>query len=204
MPTRRARGSGAPTWLAVVRLGALAGAALIALTAGGCAEQVRGLEKSMEPTIRSGEIVRLDPDAYEHRPPARGEIVALRAPSGAEQERCGVQPRLGQPCPRPTGPGDLAVVKRVVALAGDRVAIDRFGRLVLNGTPQHESYIRRCAPADYCALPRAIRVPPGDVFVLGDNRPYSNDSRFWGPVPLRWIEGRITPPRRRGRAAAEP
>jgi signal peptidase I len=189
--------------LAVMRLGALTGAAIAALAFGGCAEQVRGLEKSMEPTIRSGEILRLDTHAYDHRPPARGEIVALRAPSGAEQERCGVQPRLGQPCPRPTGPGDLPVVKRVVALAGDRVAIDRFGRLLLNGTPQHENYIRRCAPSDSCALPRAIRIPPGDVFVLGDNRPNSSDSRYWGPVPVSWIEGRITPPRGRRHAAAE-
>ena len=171
---------------------------LVALLAGGtlasCVDEIseRGVEKSMEPTIRSGEFVKVDYGAYESRPPEPGDIVALRPPAGAPDERCGVRPALEQPCPRPTtGLADEYYFKRAVAGPGDSVAIDRRGGAIVNGEALDEPYIRPCARDDRCSLPKAARVPPGHWFVLGDNRPYSSDSRDWGPVPRRGIEGRV-------------
>ena len=64
--------------------------------------------------------------------------------------------------------------------------IIRNGRVILNGVPQDERYISREPSYD---TPRTI-VPPGNYFVLGDNRPNSSDSHVWGLVPIDNIIGR--------------
>jgi len=165
-----------------------------ALLPAGCdAFKVRIVEKSMEPTIPSGQLVSIDSGAFGDRDPRLGEIVSLRPPAGAERERCGVARAQGEPCSRPTaGTGDGAsLIKRVVARAGQRVAIDPDGALVLDGVRQEESFTIPCPLNSGCALPRSVRVPAGHFFVLGDNRPYSSDSRLWGPVRGTAIEGKV-------------
>ena len=66
-------------------------------------------------------------------------------------------------------------------------------RVVLDGRPQPEPYARvaNCLQGS-CDLPKEIVVPPGDVFVMGDNRAASDDSRAFGPVPAGWLVGRVT------------
>ena len=54
-----------------------------------------------------------------------------------------------------------------------------------------EPYIADCGGGEGCDFPRRITVPDGHYFLLGDNRGASDDSRFWGPVPLEWIQGRV-------------
>jgi signal peptidase I len=79
-------------------------------------------------------------------------------------------------------------VKRVVALGGDTVAL-RDGRLFVDGTWVHEPYAdpRRIDSVYF----GPVRVPAGTVFVLGDNRGDSVDSRRFGPVRVGQIEGRV-------------
>lgn len=176
---------------ALAGLAVLSGAAL-----GGCegAVGVRAVEKSMEPTVLSGEIVSVDYDAYSRRSPRVGEIASTRTPRGAESERCGVETDLDEPCARPTPAlGDLYVIKRIVAGPGDRVAIRADGRVEVDGVVTPEPYLQTCR-YDECALPSPVRVPEDHWFVLGDNRPYSSDSRFWGPVPTAAFEGPVTLP----------
>jgi signal peptidase I len=167
-----------------------------AATLGGCAysNRIQVIEKSMEPTILSGEIVTVDHRAYDAAAPAVGDIVEVHAPPGADVDRCGARHLPRRPCPWPTpGEGDVVVVKRVIALAGDHVAIRADGTAIVNGRARDEPQIIRCARPPGCALPLAMRVPYGHVFVLGDNRPYSSDSRYWGPVVVAAVTGRITP-----------
>ena len=79
-------------------------------------------------------------------------------------------------------------IKRVVAGPGDHIRILN-GHVIRNGKPEKDGYIRPCAPGDDCTLQREITIPKGMWFMMGDNRGASDDSRFWGPVPKKWIIG---------------
>ncbi|WP_106819423.1 signal peptidase I [Janibacter massiliensis] len=91
--------------------------------------------------------------------------------------------------------GRTDYVKRVIGLPGDRVAC-RDRRVVVNGTPLEEPYLSE--GVEPCDTPFDVQVPDGRMFVLGDNRPGSADSRSHlgdpggGMVPLDDVLGRVT------------
>jgi signal peptidase I len=85
--------------------------------------------------------------------------------------------------------GSMTFVKRVVGLPGDRISI-REGHVIRDGVPERDFYIVPCDGSDQCNFPQTITVPRGDFYMMGDNRPDSDDSRFWGPVPKAWIIGK--------------
>lgn len=123
--------------------------------------QVSGF--SMAPQISSGEIVLIDTMAYRFAPPKRGQIIAFHH----------------------DGPTPEVFIKRVIGVPGDRIAIDR-GKVYVDGTPLDEPYV---VYADHRSFP-AVTVPPGDLYVLGDNRAASDDSRFWGFVQENQVMGK--------------
>lgn len=141
--------------------------------------QVSGL--SMEPQIHSGEYVLINTFAYRLRPPHRGDIVAFRHEGETRQ----------------------VFIKRVVGLPGDHLRIDR-GEVVLDGVPLREPYVRQ---PDERSVPE-MTVPPQAVYVLGDNRANSEDSRVFGPVGDDRLIGRaiavIWPPRLLGMSVRAP
>ena len=147
---------------------------------------------SMEPTLHVGDRVLVN--RFSHRlgaEPAVGQIVVFNPPAGADvmPAKCGVAAPEGSPCPRPTAtPSAQTFIKRVVGVGGDRIAV-RGGHVLRNGVLEADPYILPCGSGDGCDLPRAITVPRGSVFLMGDNRGDSDDSRFWGPVPLDWVIG---------------
>jgi signal peptidase I len=160
---------------------------------------------SMEPTLDVGQRVLVN--RLTHRlgaDPKVGDIVTFHPPAGADAlpPRCGATPADGQPCPQPTpSASHQTFIKRVVGVAGDRIAV-RNGRVIRNGQPTREPFINPCANGQGCDFPRAVTVPRGEVFVMGDNRGASDDSRFWGPVPIRSVIGEAFatywPPKRVG------
>jgi signal peptidase I len=83
------------------------------------------------------------------------------------------------------GPGDRALVKRVVGLPGDSIVV-AGSRVVVNGTTLPEPY----ALPDRSAAASTHLVPSGHYFVMGDNRAHSEDSRVWGFVAREAIVGR--------------
>lgn len=135
--------------------------------------QVSGF--SMSPGIRSGEYVLIDTFAYRLHPPTRNDIVAFHH-DGATGE---------------------VFIKRVIGIGGDRIRIAR-GTVFLNGHKLVEPYVRFPDTHDTAAL----TVPAGSVYVLGDNRADSEDSRAFGPVPDTMLVGRalagLWPPRALG------
>jgi signal peptidase I len=149
--------------------------------------------ENMYPRLKINQRVEFDLAAYATQPPQVGDIVLIHPPRGANLERCG-SPRKAAPdqlCVEPFGGPDTTVkfVMRVVATAGDRVTYRR-GRLVRNGQTERRKDIPRCRALEGCNYRKTITVPAGHVYVAGDNRDSSHDSRFWGALPMAQVLGR--------------
>ena len=80
-----------------------------------------------------------------------------------------------------------ALVKRVIAVAGDHLQIIN-GKVILNGQPLDEPYINEAMNHDYDGLD--VVIANGNIFCMGDNRNHSSDCRAYGQVPLDTVVGR--------------
>ena len=141
------------------------------------AEPFRIPSQSMAPTLEPGDQALVDKLSYRaSSAPRRGDLVVFHEP----------------------GTGDL-LLKRVVAVGGDTVGIED-GILVVDGKRAREAYTDPKAIDSVYFGP--VKVRPGTVFVLGDNRANSVDSRNFGAVPTSSIIGRavarVWPPGRWG------
>jgi signal peptidase I len=146
---------------------------------------------SMYPTLETGQRIMVN-RLISH--PSVGDIVVFHPPAGANAQpaTCG-NPNQGaghsQACDQPTRQESAQTfVKRVVAGPGDVIRIID-GHVYRNGVRERDSYAVACGTSPDCNFPAPIKVPAGDYFMMGDNRPASDDSRFWGPVPNSWIIG---------------
>ena len=126
---------------------------------------------SMEPTLIEGDkiVITRFAGAYE-----RGDIIVLRKDSFREEP----------------------IVKRVIAVAGETIDIDfRQGIVYVNGEALDEPYVNELTyePEDFESYEKPVVVPEGCVFVMGDNRNNSTDSRreTIGFVDTRYILGKV-------------
>jgi signal peptidase I len=151
---------------------------------------------SMLPTLHINQRILVDRIGSHFMSPKVGDIVVFHPPKnyadGCANPNEG-QNQAGQDASRACGvaqsqPSSETFVKRVVGLPGDRISLVN-GHVIRNGVREKDSYIVPCNGAAACNFPGTITIPRGDYYMLGDNRPDSEDSRFWGPVPKKWIIG---------------
>jgi signal peptidase I len=91
---------------------------------------------------------------------------------------------------RPPAMTDEEYVKRAIAFGNESVEIVS-NRVLVNGEPLAEPYAHFDGSVGFYRDMDTSRVPDGFVFVMGDNRDHSSDSRSWGPVPLDRVEGKM-------------
>ena len=121
---------------------------------------------SMQPTLENNDRLIVNKFAYRIGDPKIGDIVMLYSPLEPEK----------------------ALVKRVIAQAGDRVRIVN-GRVFRNDVPLDDSFVAPQFRSHDDWGPQVI--PEGYYFVMGDHRNNSSDSRSWGFVPKRYIAGKV-------------
>jgi signal peptidase I len=128
---------------------------------------------SMLPTLRQGQHLLVDKLTPRFDPYSRGDIVVFHAPG--------------------TPADSVPYIKRVIGVAGDHVEL-RDGAVYVNGAALTEPYLSDDGPGGGATLPldgtREWDVPAGEVFVMGDHRARSVDSRRFGPVPVDQVIGR--------------
>ena len=127
------------------------------------AQATRVYGQSMEPNLHSDQRLVVEKLSYGFHEPRRGDIAVLQVPQA----------------------GSGLLIKRVIGLAGEKVEI-KGAKVYINDQPLEEPYLSSQSQRDM----KAIVVPPEHIFVLGDNRGFSNDSRAFGPVPLDNVIGR--------------
>jgi signal peptidase I len=118
---------------------------------------------SMEPNLYRGYRVMAEKVSYHLHPPHRGDVVIVDRPGN-----------------------EVSLIKRVVALPGETVEV-RGGHTFINGQQIEEPWVTNFGGPSY---PSTV-VPPDHVFILGDNRSNSRDSRAIGPVPMNMIKGHV-------------
>jgi len=129
---------------------------------------------SMTPTLEVGDRVVVNKWSYRFGSPHRGDLVVFTRPKGFD-----------------TGDDDL--IKRVVATAGETVTI-ADNRLLVDGVPLDEPYLPEGTPTlpvgDHpCTTDAPCVIPDGHVWVMGDNRTNSTDSRYFDSIPVSSIVG---------------
>lgn len=127
------------------------------------AQATQVLGQSMEPNLHTSQRLVVEKVSYHFHGPRRSDIVVIDLPEA----------------------GPELLIKRVIGLPGDTIS-SQGGQVLINGEALNEPYISSPGGRD---IPEQV-VPPLHVFVMGDNRQFSNDSRNFGPVPIDNVIGR--------------
>jgi signal peptidase I len=137
---------------------------------------------SMEPTLQIGDRIIVDKLSYHLHGVDTGNIIVFGTPP---EEDC-------------AGPPVANLVKRVIGLPGQTISLSK-GRVYIDGKLLAEPWLPPSVREETYpgpsskpyALHQPFRIPAGDVYVMGDNRPDSCDSRYWGPVAESTIVGQV-------------
>ncbi|MEA2016449.1 MAG: signal peptidase I [Actinomycetota bacterium] len=121
---------------------------------------------SMEPSLRVGDKVLVNKLSYKFTSVQRGDIIAFH--SLIEEKE---------------------LVKRVIAAPGDEITLTSEGEIYINGEKINEEYLP--AGQDFSYINQTVDIEDDEVFVMGDNRKNSLDSRFFGAIPQKDIFGKF-------------
>jgi len=119
--------------------------------------------RSMEPTLEPGDRILVNKFIYRFQEPQHGDVIVFKFPLDPKRD----------------------FIKRVIALENEKIEI-RDGEVYVEDKKLEEPYIKESFVGNY----GPYQVPPNHLFVLGDNRNNSEDSRFWGALPRENIVGK--------------
>lgn len=131
--------------------------------------QIRGA--SMEPTFESGDYIFTSKITYKFREPQRGDVVVFHSPRNQ----------------------DIEFIKRIIGLPGDTIEI-KSEEVYVNSRKLDEPYIAAKTPlweGGFIKDGETKIVPDGKLFVMGDNRPRSSDSREFGFIEVQTVIGQV-------------
>jgi signal peptidase I len=144
---------------------------------------------SMLPQLQINDRVVVSKVSYRLHDPHRGDIVVFDAPGGGPKDDSPLPERAVRSVIQSIGlsaPSTDEYIKRVVALPGERVE-GHGGKVLVDGRDLIEPYLPAgVATSDFSA----VIVPPDTLWVMGDNRGNSADSRVFGPIPQSTVVGR--------------
>lgn len=123
--------------------------------------------ESMEPNIHDKELVLLNVSKYNSVEPKRGDVVVVRYPGDPDHRK---------------------YVKRVIGLPNEKLEI-KDSRVFINGKRLEEYYLAFDLPTN---PDKIVQIESNKYYLMGDNRPFSNDSRYFGAVEKRFIIGQAT------------
>jgi signal peptidase I len=184
-PSRGAHAAPSPSWIrwSIEFLAVIGVAAVLTIGLRTFVVQTYSIPSaSMEPTLKIGDRIVVDKLSYDIHSVGRSDIVVFSRPSN---EHCGGAPVA-----------DL--VKRVIGLPGETISLSD-GQVYINKKLLPEPWLpasvqQSTTPgptsAGY-ALHQSFKIPTNEVFVMGDNRTDSCDSRWWGPIPESSIVGKV-------------
>ncbi|PIY71795.1 signal peptidase I [Candidatus Roizmanbacteria bacterium CG_4_10_14_0_8_um_filter_33_9] len=131
--------------------------------------QVKGA--SMDPTFNTGNYIFTSKVTYKLRSVHRGDVVVFKSPKNP----------------------DIEYIKRIIALPKDTIEV-RDSEVYINNIKLTEPYIAAKTnvwEGGFTKNGEPFTIPDGEIFVMGDNRPRSSDSREFGPVPISSIIGQV-------------
>lgn len=131
--------------------------------------QIRGA--SMEPTFESGDYIFTSKITYRFRKQERGDVIVFRSPRNP----------------------DIEFIKRIIGLPGDKIMV-KSEEIYVNDRQLQENYISAKTPlweGGFIKDGEEMIVPAGKLYVMGDNRPRSSDSREFGFVDIDSIIGQV-------------
>jgi len=130
------------------------------------------LQVSMEPTLEPGQYVLVDKLSPHFSDFHRGDVIVFQPPDGFQE-----------------GATNVPFIKRVIGLPGDTVEL-RGGAVYVNGVKLSEPYVFSGQETEPVGAQSTWIVPDGYLFVMGDHRQESEDSRVFGPIAKSTVIGR--------------
>ncbi len=124
--------------------------------------------ESMHPTFENGDYLIVDELSYHFHEPHRGDVIVFRYPGNPK----------------------VFYIKRVIGLPGETITITRGVRHHHEGRQLDPHSFRAVRRERGCYITQSTHIGPGQLFVMGDNRPKSSDSRVWGLLPEQNVMGR--------------
>jgi signal peptidase I len=125
--------------------------------------------ESMHPTFENLDYLIVDELVYDFHAPQRGEVIVFRYPNNPS----------------------IFYIKRIIGLPGETLSINHGIVTVTTTTGDTFTLPESYTVNEDATYTKKVSLNPGEYFVMGDNRPNSSDSRFWGPLPRKNIIGRV-------------